>query len=172
MFSRLSNLSTSIIQSRWLFKRQIFSVYIVKEKFLWFKQNFFESNKFVHCYIVKEKFLWFKQNFFESNKFVHCYIVKEKFLWFKQNFFESKKFVHCYKVKEKFLWFKEISWLFFFFELLCAQSHSTYQCSVSSSIKSNSLHSRYSTKKSNSLPLQWLSSKNFKRYFSYPPHPT
>ena len=67
----------------------------------------------------EETFLWFKkQNFFDSNQFVHCYRVKEKqeekFLWFKKNIFESNKFVYFYTVKEWLLLFQEISWFFFF----------------------------------------------------------
>ena len=36
---------------------RMYDISTPRKNFLRFKQNFFESNKFVHCYMAKEKFL-------------------------------------------------------------------------------------------------------------------
>ena len=52
-----------------------------------FKEILFESKKLYSlfkCCTLRKKFLWFKQNFFKSNKFMYCYAFIENFLWIKE----------------------------------------------------------------------------------------
>ena len=61
-FSKILFSLIYILENSWLIQKKFVAVTkIFFVKFLWFKQNFFESNKFVLCYLVRKKFLWFKE---------------------------------------------------------------------------------------------------------------
>ena len=75
---------TSIQMYLYLFI-QLLCLKVLNEWFLYVEYMLVSKfNKWSKLSTPRKNFLWFKQNFFEWNKFVHCLIAKEKFHWFKE----------------------------------------------------------------------------------------